>query len=103
MVYEVDQVGPDKSGVVIEGTGGILGSSPGGPAILGVENGGVGLVLEGGFHGTGFFEIVQVLQEEQPGGLLDIIQFGGTSGLFPEDIVYILKGLFEGHKSRELR
>ena len=61
---------------MIEGTGGILWSSPGGPAVLGIENGGVGLTLQSGLHGPGIIKIIQVLEEEQPGSLLDIIELG---------------------------
>jgi len=74
LVYKVDQVGSGKSGVVIEGTGGILRSSPGGPAVLGIENGGVGLTLQSGLHGPGIIKIIQVFEKEQPRGLLDVIE-----------------------------
>lgn len=43
-------------------------------------------------------QVVQVLEEEHPGGLLGVVQLGGAAGLFPEDIVDVLEGLLE-HKA----
>ena len=43
-------------------------------------------------------QAVKVFQEQQPGCLLGVIQFGRASRLFPEDVVDILESLFEhGH------
>ena len=38
---------------------------------------------------------VEVFQEEQPGGLLGVVQFAGAVGVFPEDVVDVFEGLFE--------
>ena len=46
----------------------------------------VGLVL---------LQPVEVFQEQQPGGLLGVVQFGGAAGLFPEDVVDVFEGLFK--------
>ena len=46
----------------------------------------VGLVL---------FEAVEVFEEEEPGGLLGVVEFGGAAGFFPEDVVDVFEGLFE--------
>ena len=41
---------------------------------------------------------VEVFQEQQPGGLLGVVEFGGAAGLFPEDVVDVFEGLFKhGH------
>jgi hypothetical protein len=41
------------------------------------------------------FERVQIPQEEEPRGLLDVIQFAGTACLFSQNVVNILEGLFK--------
>jgi len=40
-------------------------------------------------------QIVEIFEEQQPRGLLGVIEFGGAAGLFPEHVVDILEGLFE--------
>ena len=47
----------------------------------------------------GLLEVVEVLQEQQPRGLLGIVELRGATRLFPEDVVDVLEGLFEhlGH------
>ena len=46
----------------------------------------VGLVL---------LQAVEVFQEQEPGGLLGVVEFGGATGFFPEDVVDIFEGLFK--------
>jgi hypothetical protein len=41
------------------------------------------------------FEAIEVFQEEQPGGLLGVIQFTGATSVFPENVVNVAEGLFE--------
>ena len=53
------------------------------------------LALQLGFVGPVLLQPVEVFQEEQPGGLLGVVQLGGAAGLFPEDVVDVLEGLFE--------
>ncbi len=53
---------------------------------LGVQRGLISAVL---------LQLVEVFLEQQPGGLLRIVQFGRAARLFPEDAVDVLKGLFE--------
>ncbi len=44
------------------------------------------------------FQIIEILEEKQPRGLLGIVELGGASGLLTEDIVDVAKSLFE-HES----
>ena len=53
------------------------------------------LALEGGFHAAGFLEVVEVLEEEEPRGLLGVVELRVAAGLLEKDVVDILKGLFE--------
>ena len=39
-------------------------------------------------------KVVEVFQEEQPGGLLGVIEFGGAAGFFPEDVIDVFESLF---------
>ena len=70
-----------------------------------VERGGeraVGLAFE---HGLGRFVLlqpIQIFQEEQPGGLFGVVEFGGAAAFFPEGVVDILEGLFK-HERRASR
>ena len=58
------------------------------------------LPLERGFIGAVLLQAVEVFQEEEPGSLLGVVQFGGATGLFPENVVDVFEGLFEhGHLS----
>jgi hypothetical protein len=51
--------------------------------------------LQLGFQSSILLQAIEVLEKEEPGGLLGIIEFGGATGLFPEDIINVLEGLFE--------
>ena len=44
------------------------------------------------------FEAVEVFEEEEPGGLLGVIELGGATGLFAEDVVDVSEGLLK-HES----
>ena len=72
-----------------------LGRSPRIPAVGSVEDVGVFLAVERGFGGLVVFEGIEVFQEEQPRGLLGVVEFAGATGIFPEDIVDVFEGLFE--------
>ena len=45
--------------------------------------------------GPVLLQAVEVFQEEQPRGLLGVVEFGGAAGLFPEHVVDVFEGLFE--------
>jgi hypothetical protein len=64
-----------------------LGRGPFVSAVGLVEEEGVLFPLEGGFIGFVLLERVEVFQEEEPGGLLGVVQLGGADSLFAEDIV----------------
>ena len=83
-----------------------LGRGPAFPAVGLVEDVGVFLSLERGFVGLVLLQAVEVFQEEQPGGLLGVVELGGAAGFFPENVVDVLEGLFEhclvGERSNNL-
>ena len=94
-VDEGDEVVAGQGGVVVDLAVLALGRGPRFPAVGFVEDVGVFLAVEGGFGGLVVFEGVEVFQEEQPGGLLGVIEFAGAAGVFPEDVVDVFEGLFK--------
>jgi hypothetical protein len=65
------------------------------PAIWLLENEAVFLAVQLRFDGFVLLERVEILQEEKPGGLLDVVELGGAAGFFPEDVIDVFEGLFE--------
>ena len=65
------------------------------PAVGFVDQVGVRLPDELGFHRPFLLQVIEVFQEEQPGGLLGVIELGTTAIFLPENIVNVLEGLLE--------
>jgi hypothetical protein len=84
---------------VVELTVLALRSGPAFPTIGFVEDEGILLASEGSLGTLVLLKIVEVLEEQQPVGLLGVIEFGGASGLFPKDIIDVLESLFEHNLS----
>jgi hypothetical protein len=101
-VDEGDEVVAGQSGVVVDLAVHALRRGPRFPAVGFIEDVGVFLAVEGGFGGLVVLQGVEVFQEQEPGGLLGVIQFAGATGVFPEHVVDIFEGLFE-HWSRNRR
>src|SRR5260370_23973526 len=59
-----------------------FGRGPFVPAVGLVEEEGVLFAIEGGFIGFVLLEGVEVFQEEEPGGLLGVVQLRGAAGFF---------------------
>ena len=51
--------------------------------------------LELGLLLVGPLQIIEVLEEQNPGGLLGVVEFRGAAGLFPQNIVDVFESLFE--------
>lgn len=73
----------------------ILGGGPYIPLVFGSDDGAVGLAGEFGCRGPILLEVIEVLEKQDPGGLLHVIQFTPTACVLVQDIVYILKSLFK--------
>ena len=95
LVDEVAQVVAGQRLVVVELAVLALGRGPAFPAIRLLEDVGVFLPVQRGLVGPVLLQPVEVFQEQQPRGLLGVVQFGRAAGLFPEDVVDILEGLFK--------
>jgi len=94
-VYEVAQIVAGRRLVVIRLAVVVFGRGPAFPAVRQVENERVFPALQLGFHGLVLLQAVQKFQEQQPRGLLGVIQFAGATGLFVQNVVDIFEGLFE--------
>ena len=94
-VDEVPQIVARQRLVVIQLAVSALGRGPAFPAVLIIEDEGVGPSFQFGLHGLVLLEAVEVFEEQQPGGLFRIVQFTGATGFFAEGVVDIFEGLFE--------
>ena len=72
-----------------------LGRGPALPAVGFIEDEGVFLAFQRGFVCPVLFQAVEIFQEEEPGGLLGVVEFRGATGLFPENVVDVFEGLFK--------
>ena len=95
LIDEVAQVVAGQGLVVVDLAVLVLRRGPAFPAIRLVEDVGVLLPVQRGLVGLVLLQPVEVFQEQQPGGLLGVVELGGAAGLFPEDVVDVLEGLFE--------
>ena len=94
-VDELAEVVAGHRGVVIQLAVLALGSGPAFPAIRLVEDETVFLALQLGLHGLVLLQAIEILQKEEPGGLLGVVQLGGATGFFPQHVVDIFKRLFK--------
>ena len=98
VIDEVEEVVAGQGFVVVELAIGIFGCGPALPSVRLVEDEGVLLPLQLGLHCLVLFQIINVFQKQQPGGLLGVVQLGGATGLFPENVIDVFESLFEhGH------
>ena len=58
-----------------------------------IEEVGVFLPFKESFVGAVLFQAVEVFEEEEPGGLLGVVEFCGAAGFLVEDVVYVFEGL----------
>jgi hypothetical protein len=99
-VDEIAEVVSGERFVVVELAGLVFGRRPGFPAIGFFEKEGVFLSVEFGFGATVLLEAVEILEEQEPGGLLGVVEFGGAAGFLAEDVIDVSEGLFEHSFSR---
>ena len=80
----------------------LLGCSPLAPAHIARDDGLVGLAAEQGIHGLLLLQVVEILEKEQPRGLLDVVQFGAASCFVAQDVVDGIERLFVLHRCNDL-
>ena len=95
LIDECQQVVAAQGGVVVDLAVFALGRCPAFPPVWLVEDVGVFLAVQLRFGGFVAFEGVKVFQEQQPGRLFGVVQFAGAAGVFPENVVDVLEGLFK--------
>lgn len=81
--------------MVVELAGLVLWRGPRLPPVGLVEKVGVRLPFQLRFGGAILFETIEVFQEEQPGGLLGVVELRSAAGLLAEGIIDIFESLFE--------
>jgi hypothetical protein len=90
-VDEVAQVVAGQRLVVVELAVFTFGRGPAFPAVVFVQDEAVAFALQlAASSGLVLLQPVEVLEEQQPGGLLGVVQLGGAAGFFPEYVVDIL-------------
>ena len=94
-VDEITQVVAGLGFVVVDLAVFVLRGGPAFPAVGLVEDEAVFLAVELGFVGFILFEAVEIFQKKKPGSLFGVVEFARTTGLFPENVVDILEGLFK--------
>ena len=72
-----------------------LGSGPDFPPIGLIENERVFLPLQRGLVAPVLFQAVKIFQEEKPGGLFRVVEFGGATGLAPQNVIDRFESLLE--------
>ena len=63
---------------------------------------GVFFPLQRGDRGFLALQAIEIFQEEQPGGLLGVIQLAGASGILPQDVIDVLEDLFKHPPTKRL-
>jgi hypothetical protein len=101
MVHELHQVGPGVCLLVVRSdqlTGRVrfLRAGPIRPAEGLLQDGHIALALQLGLHAAHFLQVVEVFEEEDPAGLLGVVQLVAAAAFLPEDVVDVAEGLFEG-------
>ena len=91
LIDEIAQVVAGHGLVVVDLAVLALGRGPGFPAVGLVEDEGVFLAFQRGLVGLVLLQAVEVFQEQEPGGLLGVVEFGGATGLLPETSSMFLK------------
>ena len=94
-VDEVSEVVAGHGGIVIELAVLALGGGPGVPAEGFVKDEAVFFAFQLGLCGFVLLQAIQVFQEQQPGGLLGVVQLGRAPGLCPQHVVDVFKRLFK--------
>jgi len=95
LVDEVVQVVAGLRVVVVELSVPIFGRGPGFPAIGPLQHEGRTSCPKALPRPPVLLQPVEVFQEQQPRGLLGVVQLGGAASLLAKDIVDIPKGLFK--------
>jgi len=94
-IYEFGKIWPILRFIVVYLAVLALGRGPFRPAVRLVEDETLLLLFQSSLIGFVLLQPVQIFQEEEPRGLLGIVQLARTARFFPEDVVDVFEGLLE--------
>jgi hypothetical protein len=94
-VDELTEVVSGHRPVVVDLAVALPGRGPCRPAVRLLEDVAVLLPLELRLGRLVLLQAVEVLEEEEPAGLLGVVELRGAAGLLSEDVVDVAEGLFE--------
>jgi hypothetical protein len=94
-VHIIDQVVAGQGVVLIERSVRLLRGRPSRPSVRVVDDEAIGLADKLDLHRPALFQVVQICQEQDPGGLLSIVEFGRATGLLPQNVVDAFERLLE--------
>lgn len=94
-IDEIAQIVTRHGPVVVDLATGVLRRSPDAPAKRLVQDELVLSALQRRFSRPVLLQAVQVLEEEEPGGLLGVVKFGRAARLLPQDVVDGFEGGFK--------
>lgn len=99
-VNKVAQVVARQGLVEVQPAAGVLGRGPALPAVGWVKDVAVRPALELGLDRAVLLQGVEVFQEQQPGGLLGVVQLAGAARVLVQDVVDVLEHLLESGRCR---
>jgi hypothetical protein len=94
-VHELAEVVSGHGLVVVEFAVLALGRSPAFPPIGLVKDVGIFPAFQRGLAAFVLLKIVEVFQEQEPGGLLRVVKLSSAASFFPKNVIDVFKGLLE--------
>ena len=94
VIDKLQQVIPDL-GILRQLTMAILRCGPAVPAIGLLQDRGSSATLQQGHGGAVVLQAIEVFEEQQPGGLLGVVELGAAAGLLAQAVVDGAEGRFE--------
>ena len=94
-VHEIDEVVASQRNVEVDLPVGALGCRPHLPAELRLDDEVVRLAFKLGRDLTVLLQVVEVLEEDDPRRLLDVVELAGTPSILMKDVVNVLEGVLK--------
>ena len=102
LVDELHEIVAGHSVNLVRFSGGSFGCSPGRPTMEASNDAVIVLVLEFSLEFQLGFKVIKVFEEEQPGGLLDIVELIATTGLVTQNLIDCVESALVFHGKKNL-